>query len=186
MQPLGARHAACVTDAFNLAHRPMRTSLKLIGLGSVALALAAALNVHASPVLIYNPSPSVPAGFYWRGNGTPRIGDLVSVPSLIVAPDFARARGFDDRTDRFIKRIAATSGQVVCAEGNRISIHGVRVADRLSHDKMGHPLPIWSGCRTLKADEVFLLGDTLDSFDGRYWGPVSLQAVDGPWRPVRP
>jgi len=164
----------------------MQKFFKLIGLNVSSLTLAAALNVHASPVLIYNPSASVPVGFYWRVAGTPRIGDLVSVPAVIAAPDFARARGFTDRTDRFIKRIAATSGQVVCAEGNTISINGTRVPDRLSHDEMGRPLPIWSGCRTLKADEVFLLGDTLDSFDGRYWGPVSLQKVDGPWRPARP
>lgn len=164
----------------------MRTSLKLIGLGSVALALAAVLNVHASPVLIYNPSPSVPVGFYWRGAGMPRIGDLVSVPAKITAPDFTRARGFNDRTDRFIKRIAATSGQVVCAVGDHVSIKGVRVARRSSHDKMGRAFPTWSGCRTLKADEVFLLGDTPDSFDGRYWGPVRMADIDGPWRPVRP
>ena len=164
----------------------MQKLFKLIGLSVTTLALAAALNAHASPILIYNKSPSVPVGFYWRVAGAPRIGDLVYVPAAIAAPDFARARGFTDRTDRFIKRIAATSGQVVCAESNTISINGARVADRLSHDKMGRPLPIWSGCRTLKADEVFLLGDALDSFDGRYWGPVSLQAVDGPWRPARP
>ena len=186
MQPFRARHAACVTDAFHLARRTMRTSLTLIGLGSVALVLAAALSVHASPVLIYNPSPSVPVGFYWRGAGTPFIGDLVSVPSLIAAPGFAGARDFDDRTDKFIKRIAAASGQVVCARGGQVSIDGVRVVDRLPHDKMGRALPSWSGCRMLKADEIFLLGDTADSFDGRYWGPVSLRVVDGPWRPLRP
>ena len=34
------------------------------------------------------------------------------------------------------------------------------------------------------ADEVFLLGDTADSFDSRYWGPVRLTAIDGVWRPL--
>ncbi|MGE0294633.1 MAG: S26 family signal peptidase [Hyphomonadaceae bacterium] len=37
------------------------------------------------------------------------------------------------------------------------------------------------GCRTLEADEVFLLGDTADSFDGRYWGPTRLQSISGVW-----
>ena len=185
MQPFRARHAACVTDAFHLARRTMRTSLKLIGLSVSTLALAVVLSAHAAPLIVYNPSPSVPVGFYWRGAGTPRIGDLVSVPAVIAAPDFARARGFTDRTDRFIKRIAATSGQVVCAHGDQVSIDGVRVVDRLPQDKMGRTLPSWSGCKKLAAGYVFLLGDTADSFDSRYWGPVSLRVVDGPWRPLR-
>lgn len=164
----------------------MRKSFKLIGLGSAALALVATSNAHAAPILIYNPSPSVPVGLYWRDSGAPRIGDLVSVQSVNAAPVYVRARDFSDRTDKFIKRIAATSGQVVCAQDDHISIDGAQVVTRLAHDKMGRALPSWSGCRTLKADEVFLLGDTDDSFDGRYWGPVSLRAVDGPWRPVQP
>lgn len=164
----------------------MRTSLKLIGLAIVALGVATALQAHLPPLLLYNPSPSVPVGFYWRGAGKPRIGDLVSVPAALAAPVYAVERGFADRTDRFIKRIVATSGQVVCAKGDRVSIDGGRVVNRLSHDKMGRILPTWSGCRTLATDDVFLLGDTADSFDSRYWGPVSLRVVDGPWRPLRP
>jgi type IV secretory pathway protease TraF len=164
----------------------MRTSLKLIGLTTAALGIAAALTAHAPPLLLYNPSPSVPVGFYWRAPGAPRIGDLVSVPAAVAAPAYAAERGFTDRTDRFIKRIAATSGQVVCAKGDRVSIDGARDVHRPSHDTMGRTLPTWSGCRTLAANETFLLGDTADSFDGRYWGPVSLRVVDGPWRPVQP
>lgn len=186
MPPHRARHAACVKEAFQLLRRAMRISLKLIGLVIVALGVATALQAHIPPLLIYNPSPSIPVGFYWRGAGTPRTGDLVSIPAVIAAPDFASARDFDDRSDKFIKRIAAASGQVVCARGGQVSIDGVRVVDRLPHDKMGRALPSWSGCRMLKADEIFLLGDTADSFDGRYWGPVSLRVVDGPWRPLRP
>jgi len=164
----------------------MLTSLKLIGLTTVALGIAAALLTHVRPLLIYNPSPSVPVGFYWRSAEALHIGDLVSVPAAVAAPVYAAERGFTDRTDRFIKRIAATSGQVVCAYGDQVSIDGARVVDRLPHDKMGRALPSWSGCRTLRTDEIFLLGDTDDSFDGRYWGAVSLRVVDGPWRRVQP
>lgn len=164
----------------------MRTSLKLIGLTTAALGIAAALTAHAPPLLLYNPSPSVPVGFYWRSAETPHIGDLVSVPAAVATPVYAAERGFTDRTDRFIKRIAATSGQVVCAKGDHVSIDGAGDVQRLSHDKMGRTLPSWSGCKKLAAGEVFLLGDTVDSFDGRYWGPVSLRVVDGPWRPLRP
>jgi type IV secretory pathway protease TraF len=41
-------------------------------------------------------------------------------------------------------------------------------------------LPHWDGCRTLQADELFLLMAAVpDSFDSRYFGPVSLSAVIG-------
>ncbi|MBY0565718.1 MAG: S26 family signal peptidase [Hyphomonadaceae bacterium] len=47
----------------------------------------------------------------------------------------------------------------------------------------GVTLPTWTGCRTLR-DEVFLLGDTPDSFDGRYWGPTSVELIEGAWRAI--
>ncbi|MGD9968599.1 MAG: S26 family signal peptidase [Hyphomonadaceae bacterium] len=40
----------------------------------------------------------------------------------------------------------------------------------------------WRGCRDLADGEVLLLGDTDDSFDGRYWGPVSIELIEGVWR----
>jgi type IV secretory pathway protease TraF len=40
----------------------------------------------------------------------------------------------------------------------------------------------WSGCRMLSADEVFLLGDAPNSFDGRYWGPIDARLVESVWR----
>jgi type IV secretory pathway protease TraF len=40
----------------------------------------------------------------------------------------------------------------------------------------------WRGCRVLNADEVLLLGDTPDSFDGRYWGPINVRLIEGVWR----
>lgn len=158
---------------------------KLLIPGLAAL-IASAMTVHPSPLLIYNPSPSIPVGFYWRAAGKPRLGDFVTVRAAAAAPVYARERDFTDRTDRFIKRIAATSGQRICAIGKGVSIDGARTVHRLSRDTVGRSLPAWSGCHILAKNEVFLLGDTEDSFDGRYWGPISVRDIDGPWRPVTP
>lgn len=141
----------------------------------------AAIGRHVEPLLIYNPSPSVPQGFYVRLARAPQRGDFVTIASVEVAADYAELRGFADPSDRFIKRIAAASGQTVCAEGDSVSIDGRLAAVRSSRDSKGRSLPAWSGCRTLEADEVFLLGDTADSFDGRYWGPTRLQSISGVW-----
>jgi type IV secretory pathway protease TraF len=150
----------------------------------LAAALALAITAwRARDVVLYNPSPSVPAGFYIRSSDPPAVGAFVTVRARDVAPAYARLRRFVDDHDRFIKRIAAVSRARVCADGNRISIDGVISAERALSDCAGRPLPRWEGCRTLD-NEVFLLGDTPDSFDGRYWGPTPVSAIEGVWRPL--
>jgi len=71
-------------------------------------------------------------------------------------------------------------GDVVCAFGDAISIDGRPIATRLRRDRMGRPLPGWSGCRRLGDGEVFLLMEGVaDSFDGRYFGPVPASSIIG-------
>lgn len=152
----------------------------LVVIGACATLAAA----QGQPLLIYNPSNSVPAGFYVRASREPERGHFVTVAAFAVAPAYAAARDYADPTDHFLKRIAATAGQRVCAEGNTVTIDGATVVARLQHDSAGRALPGWDGCRTLADGEVFLLGDTEDSFDGRYWGPTSTTLIAGVWRPL--
>lgn len=142
---------------------------------------AAAICAHLRPAIIYNPSNSVPAGFYARVNESPQRGDFVTVAAVSVAPEYASQRGYADATDLFLKRVTALHGQVVCAEGSAVSIDGAAVASRNERDSAGRAMPTWDGCRVLAVDEVFLLGDTEDSFDGRYWGPTSIRNIEGVW-----
>jgi type IV secretory pathway protease TraF len=136
----------------------------------------------APDAILYNPSNSIPRGFYLRSDESATRGSIVTVRASEVAPAYAAARHFTDAGDRFIKRVAATRGQVVCATGAVITIDGAVAAQRIERDSAGRALPTWDGCRTLAADEVFLLGDTADSFDGRYWGPISVRLIEGVWR----
>jgi type IV secretory pathway protease TraF len=164
----------------------MRLRRVLIMLFCVAaIGFPAAVNAIGGPIIVYNPSDSVPSGFYVRAALAPRAGDLVTVAASDVAPTYAALRGFDDPTDRFLKRVAATAGQRVCAEGVTIVIDDVAVAVRAERDRQGRALPSWEGCRTLDDGEVFLLGDTEDSFDGRYWGPTPIDLVQAVWRPAQ-
>lgn len=152
--------------------------------GVAGLALLAAGAFNARDLVLRNPSPSVPAGYYLRTSGEIAPGTFVTVRAVDVAPGYAAARGFTDAGDRFLKRVAATAGDEVCASGTEVSINGASVARRQARDAAGHALPTWSGCSTLSADEILLLGDTPDSFDGRYWGPISRRVVEGVWRPI--
>ena len=153
-----------------------------LGIGAAAIALLGVASVNARDWLLYNHTPSVPAGWYARSSDEVAIGALVTVRAQEVAPAYAAARNFTDAGDRFIKRIAANDGDSVCADGEAIRINDRTVAHRASRDSEGRDLPRWSGCRVLSADEVFLMGDTPDSFDSRYFGPVSADDIEGVWR----
>lgn len=153
-------------------------------LAAGALLAPFASSWSARDFILYNHSPSIPAGLYVRTGGTISRGAIVTVRARDVAPDFAAARQFTHAGDRFIKRVVAADGDLVCSEEQSLRINGTDVAQRIARDRGGRLLPTWSGCRTLARDEVLLLGDTPDSFDGRYWGPVSLQAIEGVWRPL--
>lgn len=168
-----------------LAGMTRRTQLTLVlasALSGLTLLIAGAVNAH--DVVLLNPSPSVPAGYYVRSGAGVAPGAFVTVLAVDVAPDYAAIRGFTDAGDRFIKRVAAAAGDEVCASGAEVAINGVVVAHREARDAAGRTLPTWSGCRTLSADEILLLGDTPDSFDGRYWGPISRRIVEGVWRTI--
>lgn len=151
-------------------------------LGGLILIAAATVNAH--DLMLRNPSPSIPAGYYLRTTAAVAPGAFVTVRAVDVAPAYAAVRGFTDPGDRFIKRVAAAAGDEVCASGDEMSINGAIVARRKTRDAAGRALPTWSGCRILSADELLLLGDTPDSFDGRYWGPISRRLIEGVWRPI--
>jgi type IV secretory pathway protease TraF len=78
-----------------------------------------------------------------------------------------------------VKRVAAASGDRLCARGSEIRINGRLVATRLGRDRLGRPMPWWSGCRRLEAGEIFLLMDRPLSFDGRYFGIIGKSDVVG-------
>jgi type IV secretory pathway protease TraF len=106
---------------------------------------------------------------------------FVTVRARDVAPIEAAAHRYDDEGDRFIKRLAATAGQHVCSDGRSLSVDGVQVA--IVRNRPGAPQG-WVGCRTLATSEILLLGDSADSFDGRYWGPICDDLIEGVWRPL--
>lgn len=157
----------------------------MIGLGLLGLAALA----RPAPLIIYNASASAPRGFYRvLPIGVLHRGDLVLVRTPIAVRRLAAERGYLPATVPLVKRIAALTGDTICAIDRAVSINGRHLADQLAADRMGRPLPHWTGCRTLHSGEIFLLmAGVPDSFDGRYFGPVQISAVIGRlvplWRP---
>ncbi len=157
--------------------------LLLTGAAAAAASIAFALPA-ANDRLLYNHTPSVPVGFYIRTGAPIARGAFVTVRAADVAPAAARSREFEGPRDRFIKRVAAVAGDRVCAEGGVLTINGESTVPRRARDSGGAPLQRWTGCRALTAHEVLVLGDAEQSFDGRYWGPIDRNLIEGVWRPL--
>ncbi len=142
--------------------------------------------IDPPPRLIWNASPSVPIGFYRM-----RVGEPISRGDLaVVAPPPAIARFLDKGGYLpfglpLLKHVAALPGQTVCRIGDTISIDGDLVALAQRTDRFDRLLPVWSGCRTLAADQLFFLNaDRRDSLDGRYFGPLPAATVIGRATPM--
>jgi conjugative transfer signal peptidase TraF len=148
-------------------------------LGAAALLLTMAW--RPAPQLVWNASASAPVGLYRvKPGGSVTAGNMVVVWLPKAARALADRRHYLPATVPAVTRLAASAGARVCARGDAIEIDGRRLARRLAADRRGRPLPWWHGCRTLRADEIFLLTrESAGSFDGRYFGPSARADVIG-------
>ena len=173
----------------------LRARIVLAGLSACGLAaLAWAAFVQPLPRLIYNPSDSVPVGWYrvkpldHRATSLPRslsVGSIVLTLLPADAAALAAQRGYLPAHVPLLKRVGAVAPQHVCIVAGQVRIDGVPSAAVLPADRLGRPLPSWPQCRQLRPGELFLLSRTNPaSFDSRYFGPVSASAVIGVARPV--
>lgn len=147
-----------------------------------AMAALAAAAGAAPALALVNESPSLPEGLYLRTTGAPGPGAVVAVEPPPEARAYLAGLGMPASV-KLLKRVAATGGERVCVRGPDVLLPDRRVERRL-HDRRGLSVPRWAGCRVLLTDELFVLGDTPDSFDSRYFGPVRRTAVAGVYRGV--
>jgi conjugative transfer signal peptidase TraF len=153
----------------------------LLGLGLIGLATLA----RPAPWLVWNASASAPIGLYRVLPGKPARGDLALVHTPESVRQLAAERGYLAANVPLVKRVVAAAGDVVCAAGDAISINGRVVAERLARDRLGRPLPSWSGCHLIDGGEAFLLMEgRADSFDSRYFGPIPAAAIIGRLAPL--
>ena len=173
----------------------LRARIVLAGLAACGLAaLAWASFVQPLPRLIYNPSDSVPVGWYrvdplhHRPGSLPRPLSVDSIVLTTLPPDtaaLAAQRGYLPARVPLLKRVGAVAPQHVCVFDALVWIDGVPVAAVRPADRLGRPLASWPQCRQLRPGELFLLSVTNPaSFDSRYFGPVSASAVIGVARPI--
>lgn len=154
-------------------------------IGAVAIAaLSIASAAEFAPRLVWNASASAPIGIYSVSQESLERGDYVIVSPSQRVQALIDERGYLPPATPLLKRVAARSGARICRIADNIAIDGVVVAHALLRDSKGRALPVWSGCKTLKVDEILLLNDHAQSLDGRYFGATKTDFVIGVARPV--
>jgi conjugative transfer signal peptidase TraF len=126
-------------------------------------------------------SASAPIGLY-RIEHVERleVPDLVAVIPPEPLEDFMVERGYIGRDVPILKHVLGLPGQRVCRTGRTITVDGIAMGEALDRDRRDRPLPVWSGCRVVAADELFLMNwQVPDSLDGRYFGPLPATTVIG-------
>jgi conjugative transfer signal peptidase TraF len=154
-------------------------------IGAALVALAAPVVLAPTTLLVWNASASAPVGLWRITPGAPvRLGDHVLAQPPPAARRLAAQRHYLPANVPMIKAVAAVSGDKVCAVGAWIAVNDRPVALRRAADRKGRKLPWWSGCGRLSGGVILLLNPAPDSFDGRYFGPVSRDAVIGRATPL--
>lgn len=166
-----------------------------------AVAIAAAPFIaYAAFVLcggVYNRTPSVPVGIYWRtrtpdADRPPQRGDcvLATLPADGAAMRFAlAAHALTTDQDRLVKYVAGVPGDFVEAEGATVTVTAADGSARAfargeAKPQGGVDIPFVAMRRRLGPGEYFLAGTHPASYDSRYFGPVPLSAIVAVCAPV--
>ncbi len=143
----------------------MMASLAILGTSIPAF-------LHPAPRLIWNATASTPIGLYTlRPIGQLHVRDLVAAWPPEPVAKFLERGGFLPKDVPLLKQVIALPGQTICRLDDIVTIDGIAVGAAHERDHLGRPLPRWTGCQRLRADEVFLMNPNVpDSLDGRYFG----------------
>lgn len=151
-----------------------------IGLGFAAIAvLILAPFLEHQQRLIWNRTASAPIGLYWVKDGPITYDRWAVLSPKSDAGQWAKTHGYVGESWPLLKAIAGLPGDKICRENETILINGDVRAIALKQDNLQRELPVWSGCRILSKDEIFLLNAHPKSLDGRYFGITKLEDVDG-------
>ena len=156
-------------------------SAALVTVAVAVGAIGITLGAKPAPRFVWNASESVPTGLY---QVQPTHHLIVTMLVVAYPPDplasFLADRGYLPRGVPLIKRVLALSGQTVCRAGPIITVDGIEMGAARKYDSRRRVLPAWDGCRIVGGGEVFLMNrDEPASLDGRYFGPIPLNAVVG-------
>lgn len=149
-------------------------------------AFAAIAAIHPVPRVLWNASASAPLGLYrLEPERDPPPGALVAVTPPQRLARWMAERHYLGEGVPLLKHVAGKAGQRICRLGDSVSVDRRPVAVARKRDRLGRPLPVWQGCRTLATGELLLLNPAVpDSLDGRYFGSLPASTVIGRAIPI--
>lgn len=162
--------------------RPGRAALPVFASAFiVGAATMASIVLQVRPLLVWNASRSSQRGLYLVTHAASLgHGDMAIAWPPEAARRLAAARHYLPSGVPLVKLVAAASGDRVCARDAWIRINDRIAAERRLTDAVGRPMPRWTGCERLQADQLFLLGTAgSGSFDGRYFGATGTADLVG-------
>ena len=133
----------------------------------------------ANRQLVINTSPSVAPGIYLSVDETPAVGRIVDfrIPAR-AWPYIEERTGRTGRNWYILKPIAAGPGDRVNTMGPWLYINGRKIAPIYMHDEKGRLLPHWRANCVLGPHEYFVYSSRIwNSFDSRYYGPISQNQI---------
>jgi len=140
----------------------MKLSLTRLTLIATAIAIVGVANRFAGPMV--NLTNSEPTGLYLRLPGRPEQGGMVALQPLM-------------------KHVVAVPGDTVRVTSEGSYINGkLWPYSGIPKATSYHPFPF--GDYTMQAGQYWLLGTSSDSWDSRYIGPVPIDLIESPIRPV--
>lgn len=126
-----------------------------------------------------NVTPSLPRGLYHVYDCAPKIGDIVVHSIDPYTLSYAIERGYYSPASRgFLKGVAALEEDELCWSDGALLINNVYAGAVSPHDSKARPLPQRFGCEVIQqGDFLPLVEGSQSSFDGRYYGPISLSFI---------
>ncbi len=138
--------------------------------------------------IVVNPSPSIPVGFYLihYNDRTPERGGYVAFDPDSQASSYAYRMGWIRPGAPYLKRVYGLPGDRVCVSDSAVSVNGIGRGVVKRVDRQGKPLPhVLHGCIVVADGRFFALGDGAEnSYDGRYFGTVSVNRIRGRVAPL--
>lgn len=139
------------------------------------LAIAFGLGFYSNGI-IYNPSDSMPKGFYRRYDRAPKQGDIV-----LFEPPQTEWGEKRDISKRILKKVVAMAGAHVRIDETGITIHGILLHKSQPMDF----IPPASVDKVLENGEVIVYSDyNLYSYDSRYFGIVNTAQIKAVVEPL--
>ncbi|SHG54344.1 signal peptidase I/conjugative transfer signal peptidase TraF,TIGR02771 [Fodinibius roseus] len=151
----------------------------------VSVGILVIIGMFSGYKVTINYTDSIPKGLYFIQNEVPGKGDytLITKQNLL---DFATGRGYIADGSYIGKKIVGTPGDTVVVSSKGVYVNSKeQVASQpIKVDRNNRSMPHNIGTQIIKENEVFLLGETKDSFDSRYYGTIKAKYLKGTLIPI--